>query len=170
MELPGIVLIGAAPAAAERFAERGHAVRDAAGEDDAVRAALAALAPKCGGRVAVVGYGAGGCSAFRAVTRLGAAAGIAFHPIGIGALLGEAGLVRAPLSLHFGDADATVPPAEVRAVKGALEGFATTEIYRYPAVGQGFALESSPGYEPVAASLAERRAFAFLDGLRTQSV
>jgi dienelactone hydrolase len=166
MTAAGIVLICAPRSAAERFAQRGYPVLAADPGDDAVRAAIAALGPACGGRIAVVGYGAGGCSAYLAVTRLGAAAGIGFHPIGIGAHLREAGLVRAPLSLHFGDADARVPLAEVRAIKGALEGFATTEIYRYPALAQGFALEGDPAYDPAAAALAERRALAFLATLR----
>jgi dienelactone hydrolase len=166
MTAAGIVLIGAPDSAAARFAQRGYPVLASEPGDDAVRAAIAALGPVCGGRVAVVGYGVGGCSAFLAVTRLGAAAGIGFHPIGIGARLREAGLVRAPLSLHFGDADALVPLPEVRAIKGALEGFATTEIYRYPGAAQGFAVDGDPAFDPAAAALAERRAFDVLDALR----
>jgi carboxymethylenebutenolidase len=166
MIVPGIVLIGAPRAAADRFARCGYPVLAAEPGIDAVRAAIAALGPACGERVAVAGYGAGGCSAYLAVTRLGAVAGIGFHPVGIGAHLSEASLVRVPLSLHFGDADERVPLAEVRAIKGALEGFATTEIYRYPGAAQGFASEDDPGYEPAAAALAERRALAFLGALR----
>jgi dienelactone hydrolase len=166
MELPGIVLAGAAPAAVARYAARGFAVRVAAEGLESVRAALGGYAVAGIERVAVVGYGAGGCSAFLAVTRLGAAAAVAFHPLGIGAYLREAALVRAPLSLHLGDADERVPLEEVRAIKGALEGFATTEIYRYAGAGQGFALDGSPGYDATAAALAEQRACAFLAGVR----
>jgi carboxymethylenebutenolidase len=162
MDLPAIVLAGAPPAAAARYAARGYAVRVAESGLESVRAELAAFASAGIDRVAVAGYGAGGCSAFLAVTRLGAVAGVGFHPFGIGAHLREAALVRVPLSLHFGDADERVPLEEVRAIKGALEGFATTEIYRYPGAGGDFALDGSPGYEAAAAALAEQRALAFL--------
>jgi carboxymethylenebutenolidase len=165
MNPPAIVLAGAPDAAAARFTAHGYTVRSAGAGAESVREALDAFVAAGALRVAVVGYGAGGCSAFLAVTRMGAAAGVGFHPAGIGAHLREAALVRAPLSLHFGDADDSVPLAEVSAIKGALEGFATTEIYRYPGAGAGFALDGSAGYEPVAASLAERRALAFLAAL-----
>jgi carboxymethylenebutenolidase len=176
MNEPGIVVTGLTAGAHEtlaRFAARGFRVATAGGEDvegalERVRAAMMTLAadPACNGRIAVVGYGRGGAAAFLAVTRLGAAAGVAFHGVGIGEQLGESALVRVPLSFHFGDADASVPPAEVRAIKGALEGFATTDIYRYPGAGQGFALAGDPGYDAAAAELAERRAFDTLDRLR----
>jgi carboxymethylenebutenolidase len=180
---PGIVLVGLIPGAAasrttkERFAARGYRVvavelADGHAVDDglaAVRSAMDGLAvdPACNGRIAVAGYGAGGCLAFLAATRLGAAAAVAFHAIGIGSRLSEASLVRVPLSFHFGDDDERVPAAEVRSIKGALEGFATAEIYRYPGAGQGFALAGSPGYHAAVAEQAERRAFEVLDRLRS---
>jgi carboxymethylenebutenolidase len=177
---PGIVLVGltaqAAQATVERYAARGYRVATVDLPPDgaldagvaAVQAAMGALAAGAAGngRIAVVGYGAGGAFAFLAATRLGAAAAAAFHGVGIGRLLNEASQVRVPLSFHFGDADETVPLAEVRAIKGALEGFATTEIYRYPDAAQGFALAGSPGYAPDAAAVAERRVFETLDRLR----
>jgi carboxymethylenebutenolidase len=178
MSAPGIVLVGltaGSAATVERFASRGYCVvaPDVAGGPAsdtglaAVRVAIEALGtdPQCNGRIAVAGYGYGGCLAFLAATRLGAAAGVAFHGIGIGSRLADAALVRVPLSFHFGDADEFVPPEEVRSIKGALEGFATTEIYRYPGAGQGFALAGSPGYDAAAAAAAERRAFEVLDRL-----
>jgi carboxymethylenebutenolidase len=176
---PGIVLVGLTPQSAratvERYAARGYRVATVGLPPDgaldagvaAVRAAMDALAADAegNGRIAVVGYGAGGAFAFLAATRLGAAAVAAFHGAGIGRLLSEAAQVRVPLSFHFGDADESVPLAEVRAIKGALEGFATTEIYRYPDAGAGFALAGSPGYAPEAAAAAERRVFEILDRL-----
>jgi carboxymethylenebutenolidase len=180
MSEPGLVLVGvrgaAAQATADRFAARGYrvAVADlpASGDDGetlaAVRAAMASLAADaaCNGRIAVVGYGRGGAYAFLGATRLGAAAAVAFHGNGIGARLREASQVRVPLSFHFGDDDPAVPPAEVRAIKGALEGFATAEIYRYPGAGHGFTRADGPGYDRAAAELAERRAFDVLERLR----
>lgn len=159
----GVVLVGVPPgerAALEGFAARGYLVR-VAGVDDAaaleaglatVRTAMDALRAEAG-KVAVVGYGFGGRYAFLAVTRLGADAAAAFRGANIGRHLDESARVKKPLSFHFADDDARVPFEEVRAIKGALEGFGTTEIYRYPV------------FDDEAARKAEERVFAFLDVL-----
>lgn len=162
----GIVLVGLPPGADATlgvFAARGYEVLAVEPGLENVRTAMAALA---GRKIAVVGYGSGGSEAFLALTRLGADGAAAFFGAGIGAHLSEAARAAKPLSLHFGDADERVPFEEVRAIKGALEGFGTTEIYRYPNVGHGFALRGDPGYDEIAARDAERRVFSFLDGLR----
>jgi len=134
----------------------------------AVRAAMRALREDAtsNGRVAVAGYGVGGRFAYLAATRLGADAAVAFHAPGIGRHIDEAERVRVPMSLHFGDDDEGVPFADVRRIKGALEGIASVQIYRYPGVGAGFALIGDPGYVAAAALEAERRAFGVLEGLR----
>jgi dienelactone hydrolase len=173
----GVVLVGL-PAGSrttlERYAARGYDVLavdvdEAAGLEGglaSVRWGIDALREHAtDGKIAVVGYGFGGRYAFLALTRLGADAAAAFHATGIGAHLDEGPAAKLPLSLHYGDDDDVVPFEEVRAVKGALEGFATTEIYRYPGVGQGFAMRENAGYNEFAALQAERRVFAFLDAL-----
>ncbi len=178
----GVVLVGL-PAGSrttlDRFAARGYDVLavdvdEAAGVEGglaSVRQGMDALHEHAsGGKIAVVGYGYGGRYAFLALTRLGADAAAAFHGAGIGAHLDEAPAAKLPLSLHFGDDDDRVPFEEVRAIKGALEGFATTEIYRYPGAGHGFALREDAGYNEFAALQAERRVFAFLDGLMRPEV
>ena len=160
----GVVLVGVPPgdrAAIGRFATHGYDVvladvDEAAGPADAlaaVRAAMDALALRVE-KIAVVGYGFGGRYAFLAVTRLGADAAGAVGGANIGAHLDESARVKKPLTFHFADDDEAVPFAEVRAIKGALEGFGTTEIYRYPTLDAAGLLQ------------AERRVFAFLDGLR----
>lgn len=158
-----VVLTGVSDADArgteERWAGRGYAVaRVVAGaEIDAtlarLKGALDALRG-AGGPVAVVGYGAGGRYAFLAVTRLGADGAAAFRGAGIGAHLDEARSARVPVSLHFADDDPRVPPGEVRAIKGALEGIGAIDIYRYE------------HWDAAAETQAEARAFAALDGLR----
>jgi carboxymethylenebutenolidase len=173
----GIVLIGLPPgsrATLERFAARGYDVLavdvdEAAGVEGGLASVTwgmdALREHATDGKIAVVGYGFGGRYAFLALTRLGADAAAAFHGSGIGAHLGEAPAAKLPLSLHFGDDDERVPFDEVRAIKGALEGFATTEIYRYPGAGHGFAMREDAGFNEFAALQAERRVFAFLDAL-----
>jgi carboxymethylenebutenolidase len=163
----------------ERFVARGYDVLavdvdDAAGVEGGLtsvtRGMRALQEHASAGKIAVVGYGFGGRYAFLALTRLGADAAAAFHGSGIGAHLDEAPNAKMPLSLHFGDDDDRVPFEEVRAIKGALEGFATTEIYRYPAAGHGFAMREDAGFNEPAALEAERRVFAFLDALKGPEV
>jgi carboxymethylenebutenolidase len=175
---PGIVLAGVPPSALERVHERyaAHgfrvavvAVDGAAGVEEglaAVRAAVAGLRGGTQARVAVAGYGTAGRFAYLAATRLDIDAAVAFSAAGIAAHLDEAGNLRVPLSCHFGDDDAAVGPGEVRLIKGALEGFATVDVYRYAGASGGFALPGDPGYDAVAAEAAERRAFAMLEALR----
>jgi dienelactone hydrolase len=134
----GVVLIGAGAAEAQRMGARGYIITALAATDvDAGLAALAAAMaelradPATRGIIAVAGFGAGGALAFLAATRLGADAVATLWGAGIGAYLAESQRVRVPLSMHFADDDERVPVAEVRAIKGALEGFGTTEIYRY---------------------------------------
>jgi dienelactone hydrolase len=174
----GVVLVGVpggSRGTLEVYAGRGYDVLAAEIDDgadvghglEAIRSAMQTLAGRATtGKIAVVGYGAGGRYAYLAVTRLGADAGAAFHGTGIGEHLDEAAHARQPLTLHFGDADERVPFEHVRAIKGALEGLATTEIYRYPGAGHGFALRGEPGFDEAAAAQAERRVFAILDALR----
>jgi dienelactone hydrolase len=169
----GVVLAGVAAGATstiERYTARGYNVRiadidEAMSIDDALERVRLAMAELSGGKVAVVGYGAGGRYAFLAVTRLGADAAAVFHGSGIGDHLAESAFAKMPLTFHFGDDDDHVPFAEVRTIKGALEGFGTTEIYRYPGARDGFALRDDPNYDEASALAAERRVFAVLDRL-----
>jgi carboxymethylenebutenolidase len=172
----GVVLVGLPPGAPEieRYTAHGYAVlvpevrdpADVEGTLHAVRSAMEALTARAPARkVAVVGYGLGGRYAFLAAVRLGAAAAGVFYGSDIGGHLGEAAGLATPMTFHFGDADERVPFEEVRKIKGALEGFATTEIYRYPGARHGFALRGDPAYDAGAAEAAERRVFAVLDSL-----
>jgi carboxymethylenebutenolidase len=116
------------------------------------------------GKVAILGYCFGGLFAYYGTTRLGADAGVAFHPTGIQDHLDEALRVRAPLSIHIGDDDPWVPLDAIRAIKGALEGFAHVMVYRYPAMKHGFTQAGGASYDRASAELAESRAFDMLDG------
>jgi dienelactone hydrolase len=163
----GVVLVGLpadpleARAIAGRYAAHGYgiAIVELAPEDDVeagltlVSAAFQELRAAEHALVAVAGYDDGGRFAFLAVTRLGASGAVAFRGLGIADHLAEARSVKAPLSLHFADDDARIPFTAVRAIKGALEGFGTVEIYRYPV------------FDADALKAAEGRAFAVLDGL-----
>jgi carboxymethylenebutenolidase len=142
-----------------RWTARGYTVASVAAGADIdetlarVKAAMDA-AGSAGRPIAVAGYGDGGRYAFLAATRLGADGAAAFCGSGIGSQLDEARFARVTMSLHFADDDPRVPPAEVRAIKGALEGVGTIDIYRYE------------HWDAAAEMRAEARAFAAFDGLR----
>jgi dienelactone hydrolase len=162
---PGVVLVGpsgtAAQAVEARWSARGYPVMRVDVEADLaaglarVAAAIAALRAAPEPRaVAVAGYGDGGRYAFLAVTRLGADAAAAFRGAGISSHLDEARLARVPMSLHFADDDASVSPADVRAIKGALEGIGVIDVYRYA------------HWDGAVEAQAEERAFSVLDTVK----
>ena len=167
-QLAAIVTGVAGPDAAAveaRWRARGYAVTaaDTHGDLDAalmrLRDAIDAARSGSGGRsaVAVIGYGAGGRAAFLAVTRLGADGAAAFRAAGIDAYLDDAQFARKPMSLHFADDDPAVPLPAVRAIKGALEGIGSIDIYRYEV------------WDPAAEAQAEMRAALLLDSIAAPS-
>lgn len=108
--------------------------------------------PDCNGKVAALGFCAGGELAFLAVTRLGVQAAGAYHGTNIDRHLDEAGRVAVPMSLHFGGADALVPPEKVAAVQDAFAGNKGVEIEIYPGAEHGFSFAGRPSYHQVAAT------------------
>ncbi|HXP94829.1 MAG TPA: dienelactone hydrolase family protein [Candidatus Binatia bacterium] len=116
------------------------------------------------GKFAVAGFCFGGRFTVLAATRLGAAAGVAFHGTNID--VPEAEKVACPLSLHFGDDDAAVPMDEVEAIKAALKRNPKAEIFVYPGAKHGFSSPSRPAYDPEAARLSHERAMKVLSGMK----
>ena len=118
------------------------------------------------GRSAIFGYCFGGRYAFLGATRLGIDAGISFHGTKIGEDLAEAPQLRAPLSLHFGEADDSVPMSEVATIAAALADRPDAEIYTYAGCRHGFAQRDAPSYDVAASAEAKARGFALLATLR----
>lgn len=118
------------------------------------------------GKFAVSGFCFGGRFTLLAATRLGAAAGAAFHGTNIGLDLAETARAACPLSLHFGDNDAAVPMAEVEAIKAAFAGKPQVEICVYPGASHGFSSPSRASYDPEAARLSNERALKVLAGMK----
>ncbi len=166
---PGVVVVGLPDGAErsgviERWAARGYAATaidiDASANVDAALAQLRAAMDRqralsgARGKVAVAAYGTVGVLGFLAVTRLAAdAAAIVRGPGIVPYLKAEAPRARVPLSMHFADTDAAVPLADVRAIKGALEGVGVIEIYRYES------------WDDAALARAERRICEVFDSL-----
>jgi len=133
-----------------------------------LRATIGALKslPEYNGKFALLGYCFGGPLALMGLTRLGADAGVAFHGTGMQAYLDEFDLVSKPFSFHFGEDDPVVPLDQVELIRAALAG-KDGEIYVYDGAKHGFAQIEGSNWDPVAGPLAEDRAFAVLERLKT---
>jgi carboxymethylenebutenolidase len=118
--------------------------------------------PDCTGTVAVMGYCFGGEFAYVATYELGAAAAISLHGVSIEKHLADAGRVKVPMSLHFGEEDRFVPPEAIDTIQAAHRSQAQVEIYRYPGAKHGFAQSDTAAYDEAAAHLSEERALAML--------
>lgn len=122
------------------------------------------------GRTAVVGFCFGGRAAFTAATRLPTlGAAVVFYGPGIAAgphaTLGDAGAIRAPLLLHVGAEDPTIPSEHVQAINAALQ--ATNVRFSqhvYPGAGHAFLCDARPTmYRESAATAAWQRTLDFLN-------
>src|SRR5271167_2943941 len=81
-----------------------QAIKDVA---DTVRA-LRAMA-ECNGKVGAVGFCLGGMLAYLTAARCIIEAAVSYYSVGIEKRLNEAGAVRCPMVLHFGELDQFVP-------------------------------------------------------------
>jgi carboxymethylenebutenolidase len=115
-----------------------------------LRAELSEDAP-----LGVVGYCWGGTVAFLATTRLGLA-GVGYYGARTPLYLHER--PQAPLLLHFGERDASIPAEAVARIEAALP---TVPCHRYPA-GHGFNRLGHPDGDAACAALAKARTLAFL--------
>lgn len=136
-----------------------------------IRAVLAHLEEHGVGadQVALVGFCFGGRAAFTAATGVpGLACTVAFYGPGVAtgphAVLDRVDGIDAPLLLHVGADDPTIPPDQVQAIDDALATVdVATHQYVYPDAGHAFACDARPSmYRHAAAELAWRRTHAFL--------
>ena len=122
-----------------------------------IRAAAAAL--PAGARRGIVGFCWGGTVAWHGATRTGDfGAAVGWYGGGVAAAKGEA--PRCPVQLHFGETDASIPMADVEAVRAARP---EVEIYVYNGAGHGFGCDERASYSPGNATLARRRTLEFLE-------
>jgi carboxymethylenebutenolidase len=120
-----------------------------------VLAAAAAL-PK-GARRGVVGYCWGGTVAWHGATRTSAfAAAVGWYGGGVAAARDER--PNCPVQLHFGEVDASIPMADVEAIREAQPG---VEVFVYAGAGHGFGCEERGSYVEKDAAVAQERTLAF---------
>lgn len=113
-------------------------------------------AVKSAGKVGIVGYCWGGGLAFLAATRLsGVAAAVGYYGGLVAAHAQEK--PRAPVMLHFGDSDQSIPMSDVEKVK-QLRSDVTTYVYK---AGHGFSCDERQSYNAEASKLALERTLKF---------
>ena len=119
-----------------------------------IEAAAAALGAK---RIGIVGYCFGGTVAWWGATRTkNFQAAVGWYGGGIAATRTER--PDCPVQLHFGETDASIPQADVEAIRAAQPA---VEIFVYPGAGHGFGCEERASYNEQAAGLAQSRTLAF---------
>jgi carboxymethylenebutenolidase len=89
------------------------------------------------GRVAVAGMCLGGKLAWLAAARCPIDAAVAFYGVGIEKHLDEAGQLRCPMLMHFGEQDRYVPEASRAEIAQAVAG-RQARIFSYPGADHGF--------------------------------
>jgi carboxymethylenebutenolidase len=121
-------------------------------------------------RAAVVGFCFGGRAAFTAATAVpGLSAAVVFYGPGIAggphAVLDRAGSITAPVLLHTGAEDPSIPAEQVVATEEALRKAAVRfESHVYPGAGHAFACDARPDrFHPEAARQAWHRTYRFLE-------
>jgi carboxymethylenebutenolidase len=149
-----LVLLGDSPEDVERA--RGYRKQIPTAKSLLDIAASVAVARHCG-KVAVVGYCWGGTLAWLAASEMSLDAAVAYYGSGI-----ADSLVRTPTCptmLHFGERDASIPPAAVERIRAAFP----QGLYYLYAADHGFNNDARPQrYDAAAAALARERSLEFL--------
>lgn len=123
-------------------------------------------------RIGVVGFCFGGRASFLVSLHHALGAGVGFYGGGIAtkgvlpfpALVDDAGALQTPWLGLFGDADASIPVADVEHLRDALEAASVdTEVVRYPGAPHGFHCDARADYHEAAAKDAWARTLAWLD-------
>jgi carboxymethylenebutenolidase len=134
-----------------------QAIKDVA---DTVRALRATA--ECNGKVGALGFCLGGMLAYLTAARCNVEAAVSYYGVGIETRLNEAGAVRCPMVLHFGEQDRFVPAAARDAIAVAFKDRDDVEVYIYPGADHAFNNPVRPSYDRFAASLAHSRTIGML--------
>ena len=123
-------------------------------------------------RIGIVGFCVGGYVSFLAACRTHVSAAVVFYGGGIAtprpksrlpALLGEAERISCPVLGLFGAEDASIPAADVEAIREKLSSLGKrSEIVTYPGAGHGFFCEERSSYRADAAADAWKRTLDWL--------
>ena len=131
------------------------------GEDIQTSVAALRARPEVAGKLAAIGYCAGGRLAYAAAATAGVDAAVAFYGGGIQDQLDRAASIKCPMQFHYGAKDHAIPLEAVEKVKAAFAG-KKAEIHVYPDAGHGFNCWDRASYHPQSAALAHGRTLEFL--------
>jgi carboxymethylenebutenolidase len=134
-----------------------QAIKDVADTLEALRAMA-----ECNGKAGAIGFCLGGMLAYLTAARCNVEAAVSYYGVGIEKRLNEAGAVRCPMVLHFGEQDHFVPAAARDAVAAAFKERDDVEVYVYPGADHAFSNPMRPSYDRFAASLAHSRTIGLL--------
>ncbi len=139
---------------------RGREIRADVGWDHPVQdMAAAAKFAAAGGKVGTVGYCWGGSLSFLCATRIdGVAASICYYGGQVLDFKGET--AEAALMMHFGGADASIPPDAVAAISAA---HLDAVVHVYDDALHGFNCDHRDAYHEAHAKTARERSLAFLE-------
>ena len=137
---------------------RGRELKGLANTDAALLDVAAARDSVAGtGNVGVIGYCWGGYLAWVAAARLaGFACAVPYYGGGMTDAIGEQ--PTCPVMAHFGERDANIPAAGVKALAAAHP---SAQVFLYPAE-HGFNCDQRGAFDAAAAALARKRTLAFL--------
>lgn len=108
------------------------------------------------GPVGVVGYCFGGSMAWLAAGLPSVGAAVGYYGGQIREFMNLA--PTAPMMLHFGDLDHSIPLADIEAIRGA---YPAIDAFVYEGAGHGFNCDARGSFDPEAAKLARTRTLDF---------
>ena len=139
--------------------ERGRATRGKLSTDHAIMDVKATVKElqKAGFKVGVVGYCFGGTIAWLAATRIdGVSAAVGYYGGGVADAAEEK--PKAPVMLHFGETDASIPK---EAYEKVMRLHPTVPTYIYAGAGHGFVCDERGSYHADSAKTARERTNEF---------
>jgi carboxymethylenebutenolidase len=138
--------------------ERGQGYVKQLAPADTMRDIAAALAVvRNSGASAAVGYCWGGKLSYLAAGLLPLACAVVYYGKITDSLEKHP---QCPVMYHFGEADRSITPADVAAIRAA---YPEAPLFTYPGAGHGFSCNLRGSYEPEAAALARSRTLEFLN-------
>tara|TARA_B100000686_G_scaffold344436_1_gene427037 strand:- start:415 stop:1098 length:684 start_codon:yes stop_codon:yes gene_type:complete len=122
--------------------------------------------PRCNGNVGVLGYCFGGRYAQVAGSRFGANAIGAFHGTFIEQHLDEVGMVKCPVSFHFGSEDPVIPMDVVKDIERAYMERENAHIHLHANAGHNFSMPYKEGYNREVADSSRKSVLNVFKGMQ----
>jgi carboxymethylenebutenolidase len=118
--------------------------------------------PEVKGKIASIGFCAGGTLSFLAAAEGAVDAMVSYYGGGTQNFLDRAGQVTVPSLFHFGGADTHISPENVASVEKAFEGRTSAEFHVHPGAEHGFNCWARGSYNQKTAAHARGQTLQFL--------